>query len=996
MEDLLEELLNVLSEPSNRQARSTTSPTKHLATNNAANSPSANQKAQLNGSSSSAGADQRAQNSTSAEDRFKLMTIASLAKAASDPWQHVFLFALEPTEIAKRIAMFDAGIAVPNFIGYQAFYIQSKQTANRDRLEDSETTTDEQIAQAIASTSQQTKDAPIDTPNNTENLALAEDIALAEDDLIEDALAEDDLAEGEAIDSTETTSSTEDTSSIKNLASAESANVLEEQKAVAQHSETADERNATAIEKSAIKQVDDLDRLSVAPSDEFAESEMDIAEIDESVMSAFDIGDFEADTYAAQTDISNHQNHAHNQINGDEARVETSNDLYRTTGKEGSEEMPDEMSDEMLEEWAKRAVSSDLETSGLEASNSEDNDLEDNDLEDSDLEDSDLEIDRIDRSDRNLDRKDKLNQLDLESEDTTALTDDEVYQISDDNLGNHLNSALESDEPSLADIADIAPDEIAASEQPTGFISRWLRRWIQPASASIEDDVDDSNKPKLFASDQGEQANFSDRDRQLEGSELDPDLLPAESSEPESSEPEASQIDELQVELESFLEAVASNTNTSDTNTSDTNRGEPSHTNISDLSDEFDRESDVDYALPAEQEQPIEQASNATADDTAERDLHSTATPVDEELVALPVAETLFHPEEEERLDTHLETEETDIAAYADDIDDIEEDALLPPLGEKDWLSAEENANEALHASAADGDLSGVWAALEANASVNRLGPSWRTALSVAAEAGHLPVVKMLLEMCADPNQADLANGSPVSYPLMVAAASETAAPVRDELLQLLLASGAEVNQANVMGQTALMGAAEQGHIDAMQRLLEANANADLQDLLGQTAIAKARQHEQPEAIALIQQASVEKEQAIALLKAITRGDLEEVRQWIAAGLSANTRVARMSALALAAAKGEVEIARFLIEAGADINYQFRPTDPTPLFHAAYRGQLEVVSLLLEAGASTHLAPNAPIGALDYAEIGQRRFGDTAAFTPVIELLATLALRPSR
>lgn len=326
------------------------------------------------------------------------------------------------------------------------------------------------------------------------------------------------------------------------------------------------------------------------------------------------------------------------------------------------------------------------------------------------------------------------------------------------------------------------------------------------------------------------------------------------------------------------------------------------------------------------------------------------------------------------------------------DEDGFDEDSLLEPLGEKAWLSEADNANESLYAAAKAGDRSGVWAALAANASVNALSLTQRTALSTAVELGHVPVVKMLLEMCADPNLPDVANGSPVRYPLMVAA-TEAAEPVRDELLRLLLASGAKVNQANVMGQTALMGAAEHGHVDAMRRLIEANADLDAQDLLGQTAMLRAKGRGHNGAIALLQESSMARERAIAFLKAVTQGNLTAVEQWLAAGISANTQVARMSGLTQAAARGEVAIAKRLIEAGADINYQFYKTDPTPLFHAAYRGQLEMVALLLEAGASPRLSSGYPIGALDYAEIGQQKTGDAAAFEPIVALLATLARR---
>ena len=992
MEDLLEELLNVLAEPSNRKvARSATSPAKQLvADGEATPTQIICQKTQANGRSVSSMPNQAEKAVKIAGKYFEIMTIASFANAATSQRQRAALSVLGPTEMSRALLMFDAGIAAPDSSSHHAFYIQIKDNKPvQAPVEEQDELVEEQnepVEKEIENSGEFDQSRQLDQ--------TLEAIAHNESNTKEEAV----LAQVENLDS-----STEKT-------------------AIAHSDQTMRESASSAIGST-----QGLTQQSAPEASEFSAFELDPAEIDESVMSAFDIGDFEADTYAAQTDsLYTERNLADSLAVNGKASVE-----FSEFSSETSDSLSDEMSDEMLEDWAEHSESinfalderdlagddfdrldAELETTDLETAESETIEPETTDLETADLETA-------------------------ESESAITLVESEFYEATDSDLDSHL----EIDESSLAKIAEIAPNEIAASEQKTNFIARWLRRWLPTESDSSTSD--ELNQPILFAStdNQHEQANLANKTSQKEASQSEADQSASDQSEADQSEAdldlqaiadlspeldasqvngsvsaaELSQISELQLELESFLEEAGRRTSKESKTTDASQNGaeidrdssvdsaqfiDPDQFIDSDQSTDSDQFIDLDR-IELNQTEPsqlieqslteqslaeqslTEQSSNEVADkELANQDSHLTAMPADDEWMTRPDTEALSYSDADFEPDlVHFE--------------DIEEDPLLEPLGEKDWLSAEENANEALHISAANGDLSGVWAALEANASANQLGPSWRTALSVAVEAGHLPVVKLLLEMCANPNQADLANGSPVRYPLMVAATSKTAEPVRDELLQLLLASGAEVNQTNMMGQTALMGAAEQGHIGAMRRLLEANANADLQDLLGQTAIARAREHNRTDAIALIQQSAVEKEQAIALLKAITRGDLEEVRQWLAAGLSANTQVARMSALAQAAAKGEVEIARLLIEAGADVNYQFYKTDPTPLFHAAYRGQLEIVSLLLESGASTHLTPNASIGALDYAEIGQRKSGNIEAFRPVIELLATLATRPS-
>lgn len=590
------------------------------------------------------------------------------------------------------------------------------------------------------------------------------------------------------------------------------------------------------------------------------------AEIDESVMSAFDIGDFEADTHAAQADIR---------------------------------------------------ATEDSETNGSTA----------DDAGFSDFDPDDFELDRFD-----------LEAFDLDaSGDREAPSDDE-------------------DADERLETADVLLDDlVSATEQ--NFLARWAKRLMGAKVAKPEGAESELSGPRLFESDYShsdqrktQPESAADRD-----AEYDADFYAESSLEPSLEFVSELSVDEAVSDALLVLEA-------------DEETDDPT------VAEDFDSSEPPDVGERAEVIEPFELL---------------------EETEVIEPPESLENATVVELFDLDnfdLDTSEPDA------LDDSDEggfdcDSLLEPLGEKAWLSEVDNANEALHLAAAAGDLSGVWAALAANASVNALGLAQRTALSAAIESGSVPVVEMLLEMCADPNLADVVNGSP-RYPLM-GAVTEAAEPVRDELMRLLLARGAEVNQVDAKGQTALMGAAERGYVEALRRLIESNADLDAQDFLGQTALLRAKGQGHQRAIALLKASSIDRERAIAFLKAVTQGDIAAVAQWLAAGMSANARVARMSALTAAAAKGEVAIAQLLIDAGAEIDYRFYETDPTPLFHAAYRGQLAMVALLLEAGASPRLSPHYPIGALDYAEIGRQSADDAAVFEPIVALLATLSIRPN-
>lgn len=91
------------------------------------------------------------------------------------------------------------------------------------------------------------------------------------------------------------------------------------------------------------------------------------------------------------------------------------------------------------------------------------------------------------------------------------------------------------------------------------------------------------------------------------------------------------------------------------------------------------------------------------------------------------------------------------------------------------------------------------------------------------------------------------------------------------------------------------------------------------------------------------------------LADAAMRGDLDAVREIL--GRQADVNVAQgdgTTALHWAAYRDDVEMARLLVEAGADVTVKTRLGDLTPLFMAAKNGTAEMIELLAEAGAEIH------------------------------------------
>ncbi|MFN2444395.1 MAG: ankyrin repeat domain-containing protein [Vicinamibacterales bacterium] len=193
------------------------------------------------------------------------------------------------------------------------------------------------------------------------------------------------------------------------------------------------------------------------------------------------------------------------------------------------------------------------------------------------------------------------------------------------------------------------------------------------------------------------------------------------------------------------------------------------------------------------------------------------------------------------------------------------------------------------------------------------------TPLMMAARNGHADVIKLLLD-AKDDVAATNANGT---TPLMLAAASGKA-----DAVKLLLDRGADVNAKDATnGQTALMFAAAQGRLDAIRvltgRKADPNAITKVSPIISMTERYKAQsQGKGNRGITSEGGRSDIKSMGgmTALMFAAREGYLDAVRELVAAGADVN-RVSEsdsMSVLTLAIVNGRFDIAKFLLDSGAD------------------------------------------------------------------------------
>ncbi len=143
-----------------------------------------------------------------------------------------------------------------------------------------------------------------------------------------------------------------------------------------------------------------------------------------------------------------------------------------------------------------------------------------------------------------------------------------------------------------------------------------------------------------------------------------------------------------------------------------------------------------------------------------------------------------------------------------------------------------------------------------------------------------------------------------------------------------LISHGTDVNhQQDNSGTTALIAASANGHTEIVQKLLAKGANANLKDSSGRTALMAAASNRQGEIVTAL----------------------------LAAKADVQARDAEgKSAIVLAVMADDEEITQALLKAGADSNATL-PSGDTILISACRRGDAQMVRTLLDAGADPAL-----------------------------------------
>jgi ankyrin repeat protein len=239
---------------------------------------------------------------------------------------------------------------------------------------------------------------------------------------------------------------------------------------------------------------------------------------------------------------------------------------------------------------------------------------------------------------------------------------------------------------------------------------------------------------------------------------------------------------------------------------------------------------------------------------------------------------------------------------------------------------------------------------------VNSTQPDGSTALAWAAYRDDLKAAEALLAAGADPNIANV-NGI---TPLALACGNRSAA-----MIAKLVQAGANPNSAQKWsGETAFMTCARTGSVEAVKMLLDAGANVDAREARQeQTALMWAVAQGHPQVVKLLVDRGAD-------IRARTKSSGP-----VAVGTGFGDAASRFEVplsqggftpLLFAARHGDIEAARILLDAGADVN-EAAADGMSSLLIAADSGHEEFSLFLLERGANPNVADSNGMTPLHFA-----------------------------
>jgi len=227
--------------------------------------------------------------------------------------------------------------------------------------------------------------------------------------------------------------------------------------------------------------------------------------------------------------------------------------------------------------------------------------------------------------------------------------------------------------------------------------------------------------------------------------------------------------------------------------------------------------------------------------------------------------------------------------------------------------------------------------------------------LADAAQRSDRDAIRTLIQQKADLN-ASQADGM---------TALHWAARQNDlETVQMLIKAGVNPNSANPGGETALMTATRTGNVAAIKLLIDRGAAVNAkEEVRGQTALMWAVLENHPDAVKLLldKGADINAQTAVVIPDGVTAepqgtsGDIGAHGPGIYRPRAIPAPSGGMTALNFAAREGNMEMARILLDAKADINLP-AANGSTPLIVATINNHIQLALFLVDRGADVNQA----------------------------------------
>jgi ankyrin repeat protein len=269
-----------------------------------------------------------------------------------------------------------------------------------------------------------------------------------------------------------------------------------------------------------------------------------------------------------------------------------------------------------------------------------------------------------------------------------------------------------------------------------------------------------------------------------------------------------------------------------------------------------------------------------------------------------------------------------------------------------------------IHAASRVGHQEIVSLLLQHGASLDSRTVNGNTALHLASEAGHISLVKYLVER--ERNDVNSLN-SENETPLHLAVRNG-----RENLVKYLVENGCNINATTDYHATCLHVACENGLYAIVEYLLKHGANVNAKTSADKTPlhIAASRGQTKIVKLLLLNHANVslrDKDGTTALLAASREGNQETVRFIVEHGGNIQDSDNNRNTIAhFAVTKENYSTLKFLSELDADLDVR-NCNGHTPLLQAVRQGNIRIVQYLLEKNADVNVQGNDGIRPLDFA-----------------------------